>query len=296
MVWIVTGAHGQLGTALCRLAPERMHGLTHADLDITNPKQIGDVLNRLRPEGVINTAAYNFVDQAESERETAFQINSFGPMTLAHECESRNLPLVHLSTDYVFRGCSEKAIGLSETDPLKLPILSPETMLHPPARDIYALSKSLGEETVRLSEARHFIIRTCGIYGRARTAGKGNFVETMLRLGKERGEVRVVTDQRCTPTSAVDLATGILKLIDTQAYGLYHLTNGGSCTWFEFAEEIFRQAGLSVKMTGITTEEFGAAAERPRFSVLDCRKFMAATGWTPPTWQEALRVYLAERA
>ncbi|MFO1022439.1 MAG: sugar nucleotide-binding protein [Planctomycetales bacterium] len=165
MVWIVTGAHGQLGTALCRLAPKRMHGLTHAELDITNRQQIQEVLDRLEPEGIINTAAYNFVDRAETEREKAEIINSMGPKILAHECHNRNLPLVHLSTDYVFSGGVNKADEFSEACPLSEkdpPIL----------KGVYATSKFLGEGMVEISKASHFVIRTCGVYGRARTAGK----------------------------------------------------------------------------------------------------------------------------
>ena len=125
--------------------------------------------------------------------------------------------------------------------------------------------------------------------------GKGNFVETMLRLGRERPELRVVGDQRCTPTSTANLASAILDLVKTDEYGLYHATNSGSCSWFEFATEIMRMAGLRAKVSAITTVEYGARARRPSFSVLDCSKLERVLGWKMPSWQEALGRYLTER-
>jgi dTDP-4-dehydrorhamnose reductase len=156
----------------------------------------------------------------------------------------------------------------------------------------YGMSKLAGENFVHSACPQHFIVRTCGLYGHAETAGKGNFVKTMLRLGREKGLVRVVDDQRCTPTSTADLAATLLKLIETDAYGLYHLTNQGDATWCEFAREIFRAANLAVTVEPIATQDFGAKARRPAYSVLNCSKAAATIGQSMPAWQDALMRYV----
>ena len=162
----------------------------------------------------------------------------------------------------------------------------------------YAVSKWAGEQFVLKGVLpRSFVVRTCGLYGLAALSGgsKGNFVETMLRLGRERKQLRVVDDQRCTPTSTADLADALVKLIATDAFGLYHATNSGSATWCEFAREIFRLAKLDVEVIPITTAEFGAKARRPAYSVLDCRKLASVIGEPLPDWHDALARYLASR-
>jgi dTDP-4-dehydrorhamnose reductase len=160
---------------------------------------------------------------------------------------------------------------------------------------VYGASKLAGEYFVRALCPKHFVLRTCGLYGRGMSPGKGNFVETMLRLGAERGEVSVVDDQWCTPTSAAGLARSIALHIGTDRYGLYHATCAGSTTWRRFAEEIFRQAGMNVSVKPITTAQFGAKARRPRYSVLDCSKLATTVGRPMPPWEEALAEYLGQR-
>ncbi len=280
----VIGANGQLGTDLIRRLADRSVPLTHDDIEITNPLSIETALARLRPNVVINAAAYNFVDRAEDEPETAYAVNALGPRNLALACQTHSIRLVHVSSDYVFGGCDSSSRPFVETD-----LVRPDSA--------YAISKLAGEYFVRGICEDHFVVRTCGLYGYAAIggSGKGNFVETMLRLGTERDELSIVNDQCCTPTSTADLAQAIVGLIETDAFGLYHATNSGSTSWKEFAEEIFRIAGCQVDVTPVTTEQFGAKANRPRFSVLDCEKLHAATGFEFPSWQDALQRYVQDR-
>jgi len=276
------GAAGQLGTALTARLPGELVPLGRDALDIADAVNVVDAVRRTRPDLVINTAAYNFVDRAQDEHDKAFAVNATGPRNLAESCAALNIPLVHVSTDYVFGEDAGRHIPYTETDP-------------PGPLSEYARGKLAGENYVRDSCPKHYVVRTCGLYGRASSPGKGNFVETMLRLGRERGAVSVVDDQRCTPTSAADLADAIAWLITTDRYGLYHATNAGSTTWCGFATEIFRQAGLTVVVTPITTAQFGAKAPRPAYSVLDSSKLAAATGHSIRPWQDALADYLRSR-
>ncbi|RMG41971.1 MAG: dTDP-4-dehydrorhamnose reductase [Planctomycetota bacterium] len=285
----VIGSTGQLGFDLCRSLPTDAHvALTHRDIEISSTESVQRCLTALHRRAplthVVNTAAYNFVDRAEEDAATAFRINALGPRTLAQWCRAHDVCLVHISTDYVFGLDRQRSVAYREDDP-------------PGPLSVYAASKLAGEYFVRSIAPRHFVVRTCGLFGVAAVAGrgKGNFVETMLRLGRERPRVQVVADQRCTPTYTRDLAEAILLLLPTQRYGLYHITNGGSTSWFELARTIYQLAGLDTCVEPITTEAFGAAAARPRFSVLDCSRFERLTGHRMADWQDALRRYLRER-
>ena len=283
MVWIVTGAQGQLGTALTQMASTsglEVAPLSHRQLDITHTEEVDDCFQSLKPEGVINTAAYNFVDRAEDHPLDAIELNAGGPMVLAAACNARRIPLVQVSTDFVFSGTSE--VPYREEDP-------------PAPLGAYGRSKWKGEQGVRDHAPRHFIVRTCGVYGKAASVGKGNFVETILRLAAERDELQIVHDQRCTPTSAKELARGIFSLIQTDSFGTYHLTCQGDCSWYEFAVEILRQSGIPTPVKPISSSEFGAKAKRPPYSVLNCDKLAAATGFRAVPWREALVEYLAGR-
>jgi dTDP-4-dehydrorhamnose reductase len=277
------GAGGQLGTALVACLKAELIPLGRDALDIADAARVAEVLPRTQPELVINAAAYNFVDRAEDERDRASAVNALGPRHLAEWCAGRDIPLVHVGTDYAFGQDTGRRIPYAELDP-------------PGPLSEYARSKLAGENFVRDVCPKHFVVRTCGLYGRASSPGKGNFVETMLRFGQERGAVSVVDDQWCTPTSAADLADAIARLISTDKYGLYHATNAGSTTWCGFATEIFRLAGLMVEVKPITTVQFGAQAGRPAFSVLDSSKLAAAIGRAMRPWQEALADYLRSRS
>ncbi len=276
------GAGGQLGTALMARLPGQIAPLGRDVINLEDADSVRPGLTREAPHLVINAAAYNFVDRAEDETERAFIVNARGPWALARACAARDIPLVHVSSDYVFGRDEARTTPYLEADV-------------PGPQSEYARGKLAGEVFVQTVCPKHYVLRTCGLYGRARSPGKGNFVETMLRLGKERGAVSVVDDQWCTPTAAADLAGWIAELIITDKYGLYHATNAGSTTWCRLAREIFRQAGMAVEVTPITTAQFGAKAPRPAYSVLDCAKLTEAIGHPLRPWQEALAEYLGSR-
>jgi dTDP-4-dehydrorhamnose reductase len=277
------GALGQLGTGLEAVLEGAVVPLAHAAIEITDEASVEAALSQAQPELVINCAAYNLVDKAESEPDVAYRHNALGPRNVARWCGRQGASLLHVSTDFVFGPPGPRSTPFGE-DELPNPCSA------------YAISKLAGEYFVAAHCPRHFIVRTCGLYGRARTPGKGNFVETMLRLGKEKGAVTVVDDQCCTPTAAADLALAIKALVAHDAYGVYHATNSGSTTWFGFAQEIFRQARLDVKVQPTTSAAFGAAARRPIYSVLDNSKLTRTIGYALPDWQDALARYLAQRS
>lgn len=279
---VLLGAGGQLGTALTGRLVGQVLPLAKTALDVADGDRVQDVLMEAKPDLVINAAAYNFVDRAEDEPDLAFAVNALGPRYLAESCAYLEIPLVHVSTDYVFGAETERRLSYSETD------------LPGPLSE-YARGKLAGEQFVQAACPRHYIIRTCGLYGQARSRGKGNFVETMLRLGRERESVSIVDDQCCTPTAASDLAAWISELIETHQYGLYHATNAGSTTWRELASAIFHLAEMKVEVNPITTTQFGAKARRPAFSVLDCSKLAMTIGHPLRPWQEALAEYLRIR-
>jgi dTDP-4-dehydrorhamnose reductase len=275
--YAVLGAAGQLGRDLCpRLAGE-VHALPRDRLDLTQPEAVQATLQGLRPDVVVNCAAYNFVDRAESEPEAAFAVNAWGVRALARACGDLGCTLVHFSTDYVFGLDEGRAVPYRETDA-------------PGPVSVYGLSKLAGEYLVRALCPRHLVIRTCGLYGVWGSGGKGgNFVETMLRLAGQGKPLRVVADQVCTPSYTADVAAATADLVAAGRQGLCHLTNAGACSWHDFAAAIFELAGVPADLTPIRSAEYGAAARRPRYSVL------APTGAPLRPWREALAAYLQER-
>jgi dTDP-4-dehydrorhamnose reductase len=279
----VLGARGQLGRDLCPRLTGDVIPLSRAEIDLDKPETIAAHLTTARPDVVVNCAAYNFVDKAEAEPEAAFRANAWGVRELARVCRDLGCRLVHFSTDYVFGLDADRSEPLREDDA-------------PGPVSVYGLSKLAGEYLVRSTCSRHLVIRTCGLYGVWGSGGKGgNFVETMLRVAGQGKPLRVVNDQRCTPTYTADLAAATAELIARQAEGLFHITNAGACTWYEFAAEIFRQTGVTADLAPITSEQFGAPARRPPYSVLASAKLAAAHVTPPRPWQEALAAYLAER-
>ncbi|MBX3444302.1 MAG: dTDP-4-dehydrorhamnose reductase [Planctomyces sp.] len=276
------GAAGQLAADLRPLLPGSVVPLTHDDIELTDPASIDRVFEAQAFDLVINAASYNLVDRAEQQPEPAFAVNAYGVRSLAQACARRAVPLLHISTDYVFGGDSDRRTPYSESD-------------CPAPVSVYGVSKLAGEQFVRAICPQHCIVRTCGLYGLAATRAKGNFLETMLRLAQTKPEVRVVDDQRCTPSFTEDVAAAIVALIAANARGTFHVTNSGDATWRELAEELFRQAGQSVRVTPITSAEFGAAARRPSYSVLDGLRLRAATGRDLPDWRDAVARYLKAR-
>lgn len=277
----IIGAQGQLGQDLMLSLTADGHqltGLTHQSISIEDPNSI-PILDQSSPELIINTAAYNKVDLAETEPEQAFAINAAGPQFLSLYCRDRKIKLLHVSTDYVFGEDARRSAPYKETD-------------MPGAISVYGRSKLEGERFVQKICPQHYVVRSCGLYGTAGKTGNGNFVETMLRLGRERDLLSVVNDQHCTPTSTRDLAEAITRLITTDQFGLYHATSRGQTTWYEFAQTIFDLAKIDVQTKPITTEEYQAPAKRPHFSVLDSSKLAEVTGFSLPHWKESLKTYL----
>jgi dTDP-4-dehydrorhamnose reductase len=286
----VTGAGGQVAWELERRAAAAQLSIKAvgiAQLDITDAAAVHAAVAAAAPRLVINAAAYTAVDKAESEKDLAFAVNRDGPGHLAAACAARDIPLVHISTDYVFNGDSEDPYFEDDaTAPL----------------GVYGASKLAGEAAVRAFLDRHVIVRTAWVYG----VHGHNFVKTMLRLGAERELVRVVADQRGSPTFAGDLADALLVLSrrlikeapPEEAYGTFHYTGGGAVTWHGFAEKIFDLAapklGRRPKVDAITTVEYPTPAKRPANSVLDCSKIARIHGIMQRPWEAALREMLAE--
>jgi dTDP-4-dehydrorhamnose reductase len=279
----VLGSGGQLGRDLCSRLSVDVVPLTRSDIDLDRPDTIAACLSAHRPDVFVNCAAYNLVDKAEVEPESAFRVNAWGVRELARACRDSNTRLVHVSTDYVFGLDHDRSTPYREDEA-------------PGPVSVYGLSKLTGEYLVRSISTRHLVIRTCGLYGVWGSGGKGgNFVETMLRVAGQGKPLRVVSDQFCTPTYTADLADAIVQLIEHAAEGLFHVTNSGQMSWYEFAAEIFRQSGVNADLTPITSEQFGAAAKRPPYSVFSLEKLVTFGIPRPRPWQEALTAYLAER-
>ena len=250
---LVTGAEGQLGSDLVLLlvlSGYKVFGMGKSELDITNEEEVNKVVSFLKPEIIIHCAAYTQVDNAESDSDTVFLINGIGTRNIAIAAESNRSKLIYISTDYVFDGCSTTAYH--EFSPVS-PI------------NIYGTSKLAGEMMVRDFHSKFFIVRTSWVFG----VNGNNFVKTMLQLSKEREQLKVVHDQIGCPTYTVDLSKCIIQLMETNKYGIYHVSNSGSCSWFDFAKEIFKQTNISIKLEPCTTDEFPRPAKRPKYSILD---------------------------
>jgi dTDP-4-dehydrorhamnose reductase len=226
-----------------------------------------------KPETIINCAAYTNVDKCESDADGAMKANAAGPRNLALAAEETGAKLIHISTDYVFSG--DDASPRNEWD-------------MPNPQSVYGYSKLLGEQYVRQFCRRSFIVRTAWLYGYT----GNNFVKTVLKAARETGKVKVVNDQRGNPTNAADLAHHLLKLAATDGYGLYHCTNKGECSWYEFAAEFLRLSGLGHTIVPCTTEEYPRPAKRPAYSSLENRMLRITVGDEMRTWQDAIGAYM----
>ena len=283
MKYAVLGAAGQLGREFCKRLSGEVVPLTRDQIDLTRPETVRRVLGELRPEVLINCAAFNYVDRAETEAAPAFAVNAHGVRELAIACCDLDCTLVHFSTDYVFGFDPNRRTPYVESDP-------------PGPVSVYGASKLAGEYLLRPYCPKHFVIRTCGLYGVQGSGGKGgNFVETMLRLAKAGKPLRVVADQFCTPTYVRDLANAVVELIATKRYGLYHLTNANACSWYEFARAIFAREHISVDLTPIPSAAYAAPARRPFYSVLSTGLYESLHLSPLRGWSEALAAYLHER-
>ena len=283
---LLAGGSGQLAQELQQilLSSGEVIAVDRTRIDLSQPESIRQAMAQIQPDLVVNAAAYTAVDKAENEPELAHAVNGIAPGIFAEECAKLRASLIHFSTDYVFDGSRGSAyLETDITNPL----------------GTYGKSKLAGEEAIRNAVNRHIIIRTAWVYG---NGGKGNFVKTMLRLGKEREEIRVVADQIGSPTWTGDLAAAVSQIIPQikpEIFGTYQYTNSGVCSWYDFAIAIFEEAkklGFPLKVQRvipITTAEYPTPAKRPAFSVLSTVKISALLGTYPPHWRQGLRQMLA---
>ncbi|WP_458405384.1 dTDP-4-dehydrorhamnose reductase [Methanobrevibacter sp.] len=272
---LIAGSNGMLGHDLIEVLKDN-HELiltTSKTLDITNEKQVMDFICDVKPDLVINSAAYTDVDGCESNQELAYNVNGEGVKNLSLACREVDCPLVHISTDYIFNGKNTRPwVEDDEIGPIS----------------IYGKSKLKGEEYIQEILDKFFIVRTAWLYG---INGK-NFPKTMLELAENHSQITVVYDEVGTPTYTPDLAYGISKLIETDYYGIYHLTNSGSCSWCEFAKYIFEIADVDVEVIPVTASEFARPAPRPSYSVLENKKWIE-NGFEPlRNYKDAIKEYI----
>lgn len=281
---LVTGANGMLGSEVMKLLGRdgsvTAVGTGMRDMDVTNLASVKDVMQRVRPTHVIHCAAYTYVDTAEKEPLKAYAINAEGTKNLAFFCREQDVELIYVSTDYVFNG--EKTTPWLETD-RTAPL------------NVYGTSKLLGEVYAQTLLERHKIVRTSWLNGLGGDFGR-NFIETMLRISESRSTLSLVSDQRGRPTFTFDLAQVLVTLLDVRAYGVFHATNSGECSWFEFACEIFAQSGRSgLTLRPILSEQFRSAARRPAYSVMANTRLPGLGVAALPDWRESLREYFRRR-
>lgn len=276
---LVTGAKGQLGHDLMNELAKRgieAVGVDVQEMDITDAAACDRVIRQVSPDAVIHCAAYTAVDAAEDNLELCRKINAEGTRNIARVCGELDIKMMYISTDYVFNGQGERPW---EPDDHREPL------------NVYGLTKYEGEIAVEQAVKKYFTVRIAWVFG----IGGKNFIKTMLRLGKEKGAVSVVNDQFGSPTYTYDLARLLVDMIQTEHYGRYHATNEGICSWYEFACEIFKQAGMDqVKVTPVDSASFAAKAKRPANSRMSKEKLTEKGFLRLPTWQDALRRYLKE--
>ena len=281
----VIGANGQLGNDLVVAFSDNgdaVCGLSHAEIDIADAQSVTRALEGIRPEAIVNTAAMHHVENCEREPEKALAVNALGARNLAMVARDLGAVLMHVSTDYVFDGSKGSPYREEDT---------------PRPLNAYGISKLAGEHFVRATTPRHFVIRTSGLYGKSPCRAKGglNFIELMLKLARERGEVKVVDSEVVSPTSTAELALQIVRLSRSDSFGLYHATAEGSCSWYEFAREIFALTGTAVRLKVASPDEFPAKVPRPKYSVLENAALKSRGLNVFKPWQDALRTYLGDR-
>ncbi|MGQ7884808.1 dTDP-4-dehydrorhamnose reductase [Paenibacillus sp. WC2504] len=274
---LVTGANGQLGQDIVKIlgSNHEIYGFGREQLDITNEHQCLEVLESLKPDVVIHSAAYTAVDLAETEEDKAYEINAFGTRNLSVAAEKVGAKLCYISTDYVFDGTGITPYReYDNTNP----------------QSIYGKSKRAGELLVQTLSTKYFIVRTSWVYG----LYGANFVKTMLKLAQDRDSLKVVNDQFGSPTYTVDLASFLEQLVRTERYGIYHASNTGVCSWFDFASAIFEESGNQINVIPCSTEEFPRPAPRPRFSAMDHMAIRTNGFEDLRPWREGLQAFLEE--
>ena len=273
---LVTGANGQLGYDVVKELQKQnieCYGASRQDFDIVDFEATENFIKNYMPDAVIHCAAYTAVDKAEYEHELCYLVNASATENIVEICKKINAKMLYISTDYVFDGTK---IGFYEVDDKPNPI------------NVYGKTKLLGEQAVQKILDKYFIVRISWVFGEH----GNNFVKTMLRLGKERKEINVVADQYGSPTYTADLAPLLVEMIKTEKYGVYHATNEGVCTWAEFAEEIFKIAGMNVKVNHITTAEYPTRAKRPMNSKLGKEKLEFKGFRLMKNWKEVIKEFI----
>ena len=278
----IIGANGQLGMDLMKAFGDLdTVPLNHGDIEISDMDSVSRVLSLMKPAVIVNTAAYHKVDDCEKNPERSFQVNAIGALNLARVAQDLKSELVHISTDYVFDG--KKAQPYVETD-LPRPL------------NVYAASKVAGEHFIAAYSERHYVVRSSGLYGHNKCRAKGrNFIDTMLALARDGKEIRVVQDEVLTPTYTYHLALQVRELVKTGSYGLYHATNNGECSWYEFAGEIFKNAGLKPNVQPVSAKQFPSPIKRPSYSVLDNAALRPLGIEKMPHWKESLEHYFKNK-
>jgi dTDP-4-dehydrorhamnose reductase len=277
---VITGANGQLGAELDRRLGPSAIAVTRRELDLEDTAAIAERLRKFRPGAVINCAAYTAVDRAEAEPQQCYAVNALAVERLAAFCAEEDVPLVQISTNYVFGSPPEVRCPWSE-DQVPFP------------RGVYAHSKRLGEQAAARA-GRFLVIRTCGLYARPEHVGARNFVQSILERARRGETLHVVADQYCTPSYVPHVAQAVIELLEAAmrqraAWGVYHVTNEGETTWFRFAQRIVQLSGMRVPLVPIPTAAYASAAPRPIYGVLDTTKCRTAIGHRLPTWQAALQ-------
>ncbi|SFB47497.1 dTDP-4-dehydrorhamnose reductase [Cohnella sp. OV330] len=274
---LVTGANGQLGQEIIRINDEdvTLVGLDRKQLDVTDLSMCRKAVETYRPSAIIHAGAYTAVDKAEGEPDEAYKVNALGTRNLAIAAREGSAKLCYVSTDYVFDGAGDRPYNeYDNTNP----------------QSVYGKSKRAGEALLQSLSDKWFIVRTSWVYGKY----GNNFVKTMLKLAQERDELTVVHDQIGSPTYTRDLGLFLFGLVKTEAYGIYHASNAGTCSWYEFATAIFEESGKQMKINPCTTDEFPRPAPRPQYSVMDHAAIRQNGFQDLPPWRESLRAFLQE--
>jgi len=275
---LVTGVNGQLGYDVIKVLEARnieCKGVDIADFDLTDAQAVKNYISSFRPDAVIHCAAYTAVDKSEDNKDISNAVNITGTENIARVCKEIHAKMMYISTDYVFNGEGDQPF---ETTSPKEP------------KGQYGLSKSLGEEKVKEYLSEYFIVRTAWVFG----INGNNFVKTMIRLGKEKEEISVVCDQFGSPTYTPDLSRLLCDIIVTDRYGIYHATNEGFISWYDFASAIMKEAGLKAKVLPVTSENYASKAVRPKNSRLSKKSLDQGGFERLPVWQDALKRYVAE--
>ena len=273
---LVTGVKGQLGYDVVKELEKRGHrpiGVDRDEMDLMDNDAIRTFIMNLKPDAIIHCAAYTAVDKAEEEVDTCYQINAESVKVIAQCAKVLDVKMIYISTDYVFDGTKEGEYV--ETD-------------FPNPINVYGASKLKGEQYVQALLEKYYIVRISWVFG----VNGSNFIKTMRRLGTERDELNIINDQVGSPTYTADLAPLLVDMMETNKYGIYHATNEGFCSWYEFANEIFKQSRIEVKTNPITTDQYPTAAKRPMNSKMSKAKLKANGFSILPTWQQALAHYL----